>query len=163
MSRQLEQEQQDDAERALSTAFAPSSRGAFVEAVFRRVRDVDDATMSHLLRLLLRLRRIKHVLAGIGFVGGGLLFGILPVDNPIQALLLHGVLAAMVGMPTLATGTLAVRRIFLKEARRLGLSRSTAMLLLTRAERRARFMLPAADVDESVEQLIHAVHAWDQA
>lgn len=162
MSRSLDQDQQAHVEEALTT-FAPSSRGAFLDAVYRRVRDVDDATMSHLLRLLLRLRRIKHVLAGIGFVGGGLLFGVVTVDNPLYSLLLHATLATMVGLPTMAAGTLAVRRIFLKEAQRLGLSRSTAMLLLTRAERRARFMLPSADVEESVEQLIRAVHAWDQA
>lgn len=162
MARSVDSHQQTYIEQALTT-FAPSSRGAFLDAVYRRVREVDDATMSHLLRLLLRLRRIKHVLAVAGFVGGGLLFGIVTVENPVYSLLLHATLATMVGLPTLAAGTLAVRRIFLKEAQRLGLSRSTAMLLLTRAERRARFMLPSADVDERVEQLITAVRAWDQA
>lgn len=161
MARALDPEQQADIEQAL-TAFAPGSRDAFLEARYRRVREVDDATMSHLLRLLLRLRRIKHVLAGVGFLGGGLLFGVISVENPLYALLLHGTLATMVGLPTLAVGTLAVRRIFLKEAQRLGLSCSTAMLLLTRAERRARFLLRSANVDERVEELIRAVRAWDQ-
>jgi hypothetical protein len=69
----------------------------------------------------------------------------------------------MVGMPTFATGTLAVRRIFLKEAQGLSLSRSTAMLLLTRAEKRARFMRPFGATDERIEQLIEAVHQWDTA
>lgn len=159
MSRPLDDKHKAE---ALTTAFAPSSRGAFQEAWFRQVREVDDATMSHLMRLLLRLRRIKHVLGAVGFTAGAMAFGVLPVDLP-TAVLLHGTLAAMLGFPTLAAGTLAVRRIFLKEAQRLGLSRSTAMLLLTRAERRARFMLPGADVDERVEQLIRAVHSWDEA
>lgn len=162
MARSVDDQQQTFIEEALTT-FAPSSRGAFLEASYRRVREVDDATMSHLLRLLLRLRRIKHALAGLGFVGGGFLFGVISVGNPLYALMLHATLAAMVGLPTLATGTLAVRRIFLKEAQRLGLSRSTAMLLLTRAERRARFMPPVGTADERVEQLVRAVREWDRA
>lgn len=150
-------------ETEVLSSFAPGSRDAFLEARYRRVREVDDATMTHLLRLLLRLRRIKHVLALVAFVGGAFVFGAIPVENPLYALLLHGTLAAMVGLPTLATGTLAVRRIFLKEARGLGLSASTAMLLLTRAERRARFLVFSTDADARVEQLLRVVRAWDEA
>jgi hypothetical protein len=163
MSQSLAPADVDESEHALATAFAPSSRGQFVDAWYRRVREVDDATMENLMRLLLRVRRIKHGLAAFAFVGGGMLFGLVPTDNPIYAFLIYATLACMLGMPTLATGTLAVRRIFLKEARRLGLSKSTAMLLLTRAERRARFQRPFVPADDRVEQLVEAVRDWDEA
>jgi hypothetical protein len=152
-----------DPDELVSTAMAPVSQSAFTEARFRRVREVDDATMAHLMRLLLRLRRIKHSLGLAGVAGGALIFGVLPIANPIYAALIYGTLAAIIGMPTFATGTLAVRRIFLKEAMRLGLSRSTAMLLLTRAEKRARWMRPFGATSQRIEQLIEAVHEWDEA
>jgi hypothetical protein len=162
VSRQVDEREWSEAERMLQTAFAPSSRGAFLEARMRRVREVDDATMDHLLRLLLRLRRIKYGLAAVSTVAGALSFGVLPVESLVYALLLHGTLAGILGFPTFAVGTLAVRRIFLQEAQRLGLSRSTALLLLTRAERRARFMSPLHRDDKRVELLTAAVHDWDE-
>jgi len=151
-------------EHQLGSSFAPSSQGAFVEAYFRRVREVDDGVMAHLMQLLLRLRRTKHTLVVGGLVVvGGLAFGTLPVSDPLYAVMICSTLALMVGMPTFATGSLAVRRIFLKEAQRLSLSRSTAMLLLTRAERRARFMRPFWKPEERIEMLISAVRSWDTA
>lgn len=148
----------------MATTAAASSRAAFFDPRFRRVRDVDDATMSHLLRLLLRLRRIKHALAASGFLGGAVWSAGLPLADPLHAFLFQATFASMVGMPALGTGTLAVRRIFLRESVRLGLSRSAALLLLTRAERRERLRpVPARRTEERVELLLSSVRAWDEA
>lgn len=145
------------------SAFAPGSGSTFTEAWIRRVADVDEATLSSLMRLLVQLRRLKHGLATLGFVIGALMFGRLNLDDPVYALLIHGTLAAIVGFPTLAIGTLTVRRLFLKEASRLGLSKSTALLVLTRAERRARFLRPLQGTEGRIRILTRAVRSWDEA
>lgn len=146
-----------------NTAFAPGSGSTFTEAWIRRVCEVDDATLSSLMRLLVQLRRMKHALAAVGFFGGALMFGKLGIADPLYAALIYGTLAAVTGLPTLAVGTLAVRRLFLKEARRLGLSRSTALLVLTRAERKARFLHPMQRTETRVAKLMRAVRAWEEA
>lgn len=144
------------------SAFAPGAGSTFTEAWVRRVCEVDDATLSTLMRLLVQLRRLKHGLTGVASVVGALWFGRLDVADPTRAALIYGTLAAFAGFSTLAVGSLTVRRLFLREASRLGLSRSTSMLLLTRAERRARGLRPLLGTETRVHALTRAVRAWDE-
>lgn len=143
--------------------FAAHSGGQFVEPWMRRVRDVDDDTLAGLLKNLIALRRLKFGVAGLAAVAGAFLFGVLRVDDAVYALLIYGTLAGVFGMPVFAGGTLAVRRLFLKEAQRQGLARSTSTLVLTRAERRARFMPFWKNDDEKIELLLKAVRDPDTA
>ena len=145
-----------------SSACAPGAGSTFTEAWVRRVTEVDDGTLQGMMRYLVHLRRIKHALGAGAFVAGAAMFGFLPIENPVYALLIHGTLACCCGVPTLAIGSLAVRRLFLQEAQRLGLSRSTSLLLLTRAERRARYMRPFQAPEHAVRALQEAVRAWDE-
>jgi hypothetical protein len=78
-------------------------------------------------------------------------------------MLMYGTLAAMVGLPVFAISSLSVRRLFLREGQRHGLSRSAAMLILTRAERRARMLAPWRGTDEKIEALLRAVRDPDTA
>lgn len=143
--------------------FAAHSGAQFVEPWMRRVRDVDDDTLAGLLKTLVSLRRLKLAVAGVAAVAGALLFGLLEIQNPVYAVLIYGTLAACVGLPVFATGSLAVRRLFLQEAQRQGLARSTSTLVLTRAERRARFLAPWKREDEKIELLLQAVRDPDLA
>ncbi len=142
---------------------AAQSQALFVEPWYRRVRDIDDDTLAGLLKLLLQLRRMKLGVAGVGAVAGGLLFGLLQIDDPLYALLIYGTLATIMGLPLFAGGSLAVRRLFLAEGRRHGLSKSASTLILTRAERRARFLSPFKSEDARIELLLQAVREPDLA
>lgn len=153
----------DDPSRLPAVSSAPQSQSLFVEPWFRRVRDVDDDTLAGMLKLLVQLRRMKLALATAGAVGGALLFGLLRVENPVHALLIYGTLATFVGLPVFAGGTLAVRRLFLQEGARHGISKSATTLILTRAERRARFLSPFAREEDRIEALLRAVREPDRA
>lgn len=153
----------DAPQSGLPSSFAAASGGAFAEPWIRRVRDVDDDTLAGLLRTLVGLRRLKLGVAAVGCTLGALVFGLLKVSNPIHALLIYGTLAAMVGLPIFAISSLSVRRLFLREGERHGLSRSASMLILTRAERRARLLAPWRPEDDKVEALLRAVREPDAA
>ena len=148
--------------RREETSFAPQSQEQFVEPWHRRVREVDDDTVAGLLQQLVMLRRLRNAVA-LACCGAGMaVFGSLDVQG-LYALLIYGVLAGMVGMPVFAIGSLSVRRLFLKEARRQGLSTSTAVLILTRAERRARLLAPWRGEEAKIEALLQAVREPDTA
>jgi hypothetical protein len=150
--------------RALPTAAsAPYASQAFLEPWMRRVVEVDDETLKVLLGHLLSLRRLKAGVVVGAAVLGGLVFGVLPVDKLLHAALIYGTLAAFIALPTFAGATLAVRKLFLDEAVRSGLSRSTATLVLTRAERRARWLSLFARDEERVTKLVLAVRDPDLA
>lgn len=142
---------------------APGTRSTYLEPWMRRVRDVDDATLDDLLATLVNLRRIKVGLGVTGFFGGMFAFGVLPLGNWLHMILIYGTLAMLGALPALGIGSLAVRRLFLKDARSRGLSPSAAMLVLTRANRKARHMLPLVRTQEQVERLHDAVRDWDEA
>lgn len=143
--------------------FAAHSGAQFVEPWIRRVRDVDDHTLAGLLKTLVGLRRMKLGVSLATAVAGAFIFGTLHTDNPFYAALIYGTLATFVGMPVFAGGTLAVRRLFMKEARSQGLARSTSTLVLTRAERRARFLPPWKGEEERIDLLLQAVREPDTA
>lgn len=152
-----------DAERLpvpLPDPFAAGSKGQFLEPWLVRVRDVDDHTMNGLLKTLLQLRRIRNVATALAAVGGALVFGVL---DSRYALILHATLAAFTALPVFAVGSLAIMRLFLKDARRSGLSRSAGVLVLTRAQRRARTLPPWKGEDAAVELLRKAVRDPDTA
>lgn len=142
---------------------APGTRSTYLEPWMRRVRDIDDATLDDLLATLVNLRRIKVGLGVTGFFGGMFAFGVLPLDSWLHMILIYGTLAMLGALPAMGIGSLAVRRLFLKDARSRGLSPSAAMLVLTRANRKARHMLPVVRTDAQVERLHEAVRDWDQA
>ena len=144
------------------TSFAPHSQGQFVEPWLRRVRDVDDDTMAGLLQQLLLLRRLRNAVAFACCVVGMAIFGVLDVHG-LYAALMYGILAATVGMPVFAIGSLSVRRLFMRESMRQGLSRSASVLVLTRAERRCRLLAPWKAHDDKIEALLHAVRDPDRA
>ena len=148
-------------ERA-ETPFAPLSQGQFIEPWHKRVRDVDDLTVAGLVQQLIGLRRLRNVVAAVSCVGGMMVFGQLQIAG-VYALLIYGVLAAMVGLPVFAIGSLSVRRLFLREARNQGLSPSAAMLVLTRAERAARFLRPWWATEKKIAALLAAVREPDTA
>ena len=150
------------ATQAQETSFAPQSQGQFVEPWHKRVREVDDDTVAGLLSQLILLRRMRNLVAFICCVAGMLVFGSLNVHG-LYAVLIYGVLAAMVGMPVFAIGSLSVRRLFLREAKLQGLSRSAAMLVLTRAEREARLLAPWKGTEAQIEALLKAVREPDTA
>lgn len=141
----------------------PHSGGQFTEPWMRRVRDVDDGTLTMLLRTLMTLRRMKLGVAAVGFTLGGLLFGVVQTPNPLHALLIMGTLAGAFGMPLFAVSSLSVRHLFLREGRRHGVSLSASTLIMTRAERRARLFLPWKSMDRAVELLTAAVRDPDTA
>lgn len=145
-----------------TTSFAPSSNTAFREPWLRRVRDVDDDTLAGLLQQLLGLRRLRNAVATVCSVLGMVVFGALNTNGLYQALL-YGILAFSVGMPVFAVGSLSVRRLFLREAAQQGLSRAASMLVLTRAERRARWLLPLQAQEQAIAALMHAVRDPDTA
>ena len=144
------------------TSVAAQSQGQFVEPWHRRVREVDDDTVAGLLQQLVMLRRLRSLVAVGCCVAGMAVFGVLNVHG-LYALLMYGVLATMVGMPVFAVGSLSVRRLFLKEAKRQGLSTSAAVLILTRAERRARFLAPWQGEEKKIDELLKAVRDPDTA
>jgi hypothetical protein len=147
----------------VESGLVPFRNAQFTEPWVRRVRDVDDHVLAGLLKTLVSLRRIKFGVTGAAAVAGALVFGFLRVDNIGYAALIYGTLAACVGMPVFAGGTLAVRRLFLREAQLHGLARSTSTLILTRAERRARFLAPWKGDEERIELLLKAVREPDTA
>jgi hypothetical protein len=144
------------------TSFASHSEGQFREPWLRRVRDVDDDTVAGLLQQLLSLRRLRNAVGAIASVAGMGIFGFLDVGG-VYALLIYGTLATAVGMPVFAVGSLSVRRLFLRESLAQGLSPAAAMLVLTRAERRARFLAPWRSNDEKIAALLEAVREPDTA
>ena len=144
------------------TPFAPHSGGQFREPWLRRVRDVDDDTVAGLLQQLLSLRRLRNTVAAIACGAGMGIFGLLDVDG-VYALLIYGTLAAAVGMPVFAIGSLSVRRLFLRESLAQGLSPAASMLVFTRAERRARFLAPWRSDDDKIAALLTAVREPDTA
>jgi hypothetical protein len=147
---------------SLPVPFAAHSGGQFVEPWLRRVREVDDHTMNGLLKTLVGLRRLKYGVTAATAVAGSLVFGI--VDAPaLYALMIHATLAAFVALPVFGGGSLAVRRLFLREAKRQGVSKSASMLILTRAERRARLLAPWKGTDEKLDLLLKAVREPDTA
>ena len=148
--------------RREETPFAPQSQEQFVEPWHRRVREVDDDTVAGLLQQLVLLRRLRNSVALACCAAGMAVFGQLNVGG-LYALLIYGVLAGMVGMPVFAIGSLSVRRLFLKEAKRQGLSTSAAVLILTRAERKARFLAPWKPNDMKIDALLQAVREPDTA
>lgn len=129
----------------------------------RRVREVDDDTLANLLKTLLVLRRLKFGVAAAAAALGGLLFGVLRIDDATYALLIYATMAGVCALPVFAGGTLAVRRLFLREAQSQGLARSTSTLILTRAERRARLLAPWRAEEEKIELLLAAVREPDSA
>lgn len=145
--------------RSLSDPFAPHSQGQFVEPWLRRVREVDDDTARSLLRQLQLLRRFRNLATAFAAVGGSLVFGVI---NHEYGLLIHATLAAFAALPVFAGGSLAIRRLFLQEARRLGVSKSAALLVLTRAERRERLLAPWLGTDDRIERLLQAVRDPDR-
>jgi hypothetical protein len=142
---------------------APGTRSTYLEPWMRRVREVDDATLDDLLATLVNLRRIKLGLGALGFFGGMFSLGILPLESWLHMVLIYGTLAMLGTLPAMGIGSLAVRRLFLKDARSRGLSASAAMLVLTRANRKARHMLPVLGTETQVERLHEAVRDWDRA
>ena len=89
-------------------------------------------------------------------------FGALSISGLYLALI-YSVLAFSVGMPVFAIGSLSVRRLFLREAAQQGLSRAASMLVLTRAERRARWMSPVSSTETKITALMQAVRDPDTA
>jgi hypothetical protein len=144
------------------TSFAPHSEGQFREPWLRRVRDVDDDTVAGLLQQLLSLRRLRNTVAAIACGAGMGIFGFLDVHG-VYAMLIYGTLAAAVGMPVFAIGSLSVRRLFLRESLAQGLSPAASMLVFTRAERRARFLAPWRSDDDKIATLLSAVREPDTA
>ncbi|MBI1944608.1 MAG: hypothetical protein HYS27_02870 [Deltaproteobacteria bacterium] len=140
--------------------FAAGSKGQFVEPWLVRVRDVDDDTMAGLLKTLVQLRRIRAGATVLAALAGALVFGVL--DTP-YALIIHATLAAFTALPVFSVGTLAIMRLFLKETQRSGLSKSAGVLILTRAQRRARLLAPWKGDDAAVELLFKAVRDPDTA
>lgn len=152
-----------DAERLpvpLPDPFAAGSKGQFVEPWQQRVRDVDDDTLAGLLKTLVQLRRIRAGATVLAALCGSLVFGVL--DTP-YALIIHATLAAFTALPVFSVGTLAIMRLFLKETQRSGLSQSAGVLILTRAQRRARLLAPWKADDAAVEVLSKAVRDPDTA
>lgn len=144
------------------TSFAPHSKGQFREPWLRRVRDVDDDTVAGLLQQLLSLRRLRNTVAAVASIAGMGIFGLLEVHG-VYALLIYGTLAAAVGTPVFAIGSLSVRHLFLRESLAQGLSPAAAMLVFTRAERRARFLAPWRGDDDKIAALLAAVREPDSA
>lgn len=147
---------------ARSSSFAPQSNSTFIEPWMRRVRDVDDDTLAGLLQQLVQLRRLRNVVATVCCVLGLAAFGALSTSGLYLALI-YSVLAFSVGMPVFAIGSLSVRRLFLREAAQQGLSRAASMLVLTRAERRARWMSPVSSTETKITALMQAVRDPDTA
>ena len=148
---------------AVETSMAPQSNAAFVEPWLRRVREIDDDTLAGLLLQLIGLRRLRNAVAAVCCVLGMSVFGVLSSVPLGYVMLIYAVLAMTVGFPVFAVGSLSVRRLFLREAQALGLSRAAAMLVLTRAERRARFLSPWQGTDGKVDALMRAVREPDEA
>ncbi len=144
------------------TSFASHSASRFSEPWLRRVRDVDDDTVAGLLSQLLSLRRLRNVVAVAACAVGVALFGQLDTRG-VYALLIYGTLASTVGTPVFAIGSLSVRRLFLRESLAQGLSPAAAMLVFTRAERRARFLAPWQSEEQKVARLLAAVREPDTA
>ena len=142
---------------------APQSNATFVEPWLRRVRDVDDDTLAGLLSQLISLRRLRNAVAAVCCAVGMSVFGLMQGLPLAYMLLIYGVLAVTVGFPVFAIGSLSVRRLFLREAGAQGLSRAASMLVLTRAERRARLLAPWQDIDAKVDALMKAVRDPDEA
>ena len=152
-----------DAERLpvpVPEPFAACSQSHFVEPWLQRVRDVDDDTMAGLLKTLVQLRRLRAGATALAAVGGTLVFGVL--DTP-WALIIHATLAAFTALPVFSVGSLAIMQLFLQDARRAGLSKSAGVLVLTRAQRRARLLAPWRGDDAAVELLRRAVRDPDTA
>ena len=145
-----------------SSSFAPQSNGTFIEPWLRRVRDVDDDTLAGLLQQLLGLRRLRNFVAVVCCAVGIAVFGALNTSGLYLALI-YGVLAFSLGMPVFAIGSLSVRRLFLREAASQGLSKPASMLVLTRAERRARWLLPFGSSEKKIDELMKAVRDPDTA
>ena len=144
----------------LPDPFAAHSQGQFAEPWLRRVRDVDDDTLAGLLKTLVGLRRLRLGATAFAAVAGALVFGLL--DTP-YAILIHATLAAFTALPVFSVGSLAIMRLFMKEARRAGLSQSAGVLVLTRAQRRARLLAPWKGEEATVELLRRAVRDPDRA
>lgn len=142
---------------------APQSNATFIEPWLRRVRDVDDDTLAGLLSQLMSLRRLRNAVAAFCCAAGMSVFGLMQGLPLAYMLLIYGVLAVTVGFPVFAIGSLSVRRLFLREAQAQGLSRAAAMLVLTRAERRARLLAPWQGTDAKVDALMKAVRDPDEA
>ena len=144
----------------LADPFAAGSKGQFVEPWLVRVRHVDDDSLAALLKTLVQLRRIRAGATVAAAICGALVFGVL--DTP-YALIIHATLAAFTALPVFSVGTLAIMRLFLKETQRSGLSRSAGVLILPRAQRRARLLAPWRGDDAAVEELLKAVRDPDTA
>lgn len=147
----------------VTEAFSAGTMTAYSEPWLKRVREVDDDTLDPLLRFLVALRRIRGTVTLTALTTGALLFGIPRMDASLAALMIYGTLALTFAMPVHAVGALAVRRLFLREARRHGLSRSASLLLLTRAERRARHLFPILPTATVTAKLKKAVRDPDLA
>jgi hypothetical protein len=102
-------------------------------------------------------------MTAVGALAGAFSFGVLHAPTPLYAALVYVTLAAIVAMPVMGIATLAVRHLFLREARRHGLSLSASLLVMTRAERRARFLSPFRSVESETRLLVDAVRDWDRA
>ncbi|MCP4498910.1 MAG: hypothetical protein GY822_02955 [Deltaproteobacteria bacterium] len=135
----------------------------FQEPWMHRAREVDDDTLDFLMTHLVQLHQTKYANSTFGFFGGMFLLGVPNFSHGWVSLLVYGTLAAVVGMPAFAVGSLSVRRLFLREAKEHGLSSSAAMLLLTRAERKALSLRPFLPRDKAQRLLIEAVREPDKA
>jgi len=142
---------------------ASTSNAAFVEPWVRRVRDIDDDTLAGLLQQLIALRRLRNVVAAVACTFGMSIFGVIGTVPVGYLVLMYAVLAVSVGFPVFAVGSLSVRRLFLREAEGQGLSKAASMLVLTRAERRARLLAPWRSNDAKIAALIDAVRDPDRA
>jgi hypothetical protein len=144
-------------------AMAIHPQASFDAPRVNRVHEVEDETLASLMKWLLSLRRMKNAVALSAFGFGAFLCGFIETDRLLYTALIYATMGGVTLMPALAIGSLGVRRLFLKEARAMGLSRSTALLLLTRAERRARTLSPFVSGEEKLKALGEAVRQWDEA
>jgi hypothetical protein len=138
-------------------------QNAFTRPWISRVRDLDDGTLRALSDLIFQLRRIKYGVTAASFLAGVAVLGLLPIEQPLYALLFYATAGTTFALPTLGATSLAVRQVFLREAKKLGVARGTAMLLMTRAEREVRHLSPLSSREDRVEAMMKAVQNWDRA
>ena len=144
-----------------ASAAAPAA-SRYAQAWFQRVREVDDGTVALLCRSLVQMRHIKRALSAAGFVAGAFIFGAPNLEHGIYSLLIYGTLSCAIGFPVMAASTLAVRLRLIAEAKRHGLTTSAALLLMTRAERRARHLSWMLGTDDATAALVEAVREPDR-
>jgi hypothetical protein len=160
------QEEGPGSQEEMSSEKAPIASGwqnAFGRPWIKRMGELDDGTLRALSELLIQLRRVKYGVTGTAFAAGMAVLGSLPIENPIYKMMFYLTAGLTFALPTVGVTSLAVRQVFLREARKLGVGKGTAMLLMTHAERKVRHLSPFLKKDSRVEQMMLAVRNWDQA